>query len=160
MFLSDTQFQKTSGVTRRCYAVFSRVNSILSDNQPCLLQNTLPIRQLRLYAGLFLYSKLCAIILRQLRSIVVVTPPITAITPVFRGKSPFFQLFSRLSSHTPQQKSDLRPDSHSHLYHQISHNTGKTLTYRLRIFIMILSTAFSLYSVFCTLTLRVRNRHP
>jgi hypothetical protein len=98
MFLSDTQFQKTSGVTRRCYAVFARVNSILSDNQPCLLQNTLSIRQLRLYAGFFLYSELCTIILRQLRSIVVVTPSVTAITPVCRGKSPFFQLFSRLSS--------------------------------------------------------------
>jgi hypothetical protein len=146
MFLSDTQFQKTSGGTRHMPHVFPRVKFTVSDNQPCFLQITPSIRQPRLYAGLFLYSELCTIVLRQLRSIVVVSPPVTAITPACRGKSPFFRLFSRLSSPPAQQKSDLSPDSH---YHQISHYTGKILAYRLRIFIVILSTLFSLYFVFC-----------
>jgi hypothetical protein len=51
MFLSDTQFQTKSGVIEHVCLMLSRAPSLLSDNQPSLLQNTIPIQQPRLYIG-------------------------------------------------------------------------------------------------------------
>jgi hypothetical protein len=43
-FLLNAQFQHTRGVTEHISLLLSRVVSIAFDNQPGLLQNTLPVR--------------------------------------------------------------------------------------------------------------------
>ena len=48
MFLSDAKFQKPSGVIEHLCLMLSRAVSLLSDNQPSLLQNLLPVRHPRL----------------------------------------------------------------------------------------------------------------
>jgi hypothetical protein len=54
--LSDSQFQQISGLIGHLHSMLSRMSLCLSDNQPYFQQNTLPIRQPRLYTGQSLVS--------------------------------------------------------------------------------------------------------
>jgi hypothetical protein len=107
MFLSDTQFQKPSGVIEHVCLMLSRAVSLLSNNQPSLLQNTRLIRHPRgVIGGSFifcLYFQLCTLHFFSPRrsnspSTAAAPPLAAAITPVCCAKNPFFALLPQLSS--------------------------------------------------------------
>jgi hypothetical protein len=108
MFLSDTQFQKPSGVIEYLCLMFSRAASPLSDNQPSLLQNTPPIRYTSGVIGnLLSFTQHSALRTQHFPispcrsnspSTAAAPPPAAASTPVCCAKSAFFTLLPQLSS--------------------------------------------------------------
>ncbi len=99
--LSEDHFQQPRVYVGHLQSGFSRAASRLSDNQPCLLQNTPPIRQPRLYIGNFCHYLHFPLVRDNSPSTAAAPHLGAAVTLVCRGKSPFFTLFARLSSPFP-----------------------------------------------------------